>query len=102
MGPPHRERALGSHQSSSGSHESLRLLDGWIDEIDFLVRREPEYGLKPLRPKQLGGLIKQVLIAGVQRVGVRRRETGPPLCIEAKHVGTQCEQIRQQLWVLAR
>ncbi len=42
-----------------------RLLDVWTDEIDLLVRREAEYGLEPLRPKQLGGLIEQVLIADV-------------------------------------
>jgi hypothetical protein len=44
---------------------ALRLLNVWVDEIDFLVRREAEYGLKSLRSKQLRGLIEQVLIAGV-------------------------------------
>ena len=44
---------------------ALRLLNVWIDEIDFLVRWETEYGLKSLRSKQLRGLIEQVLVAGV-------------------------------------
>jgi hypothetical protein len=77
------------------------MLDRRVHEMDSLVGREAEYRLEPVRPEQEGGLVEEMLVARVERFGVRRSETRPALRGETLRVCPQRQQIVQKLRIPA-
>src|SRR5438034_1147442 len=81
-----RAAAIASARASADDRtfrSTVRLIHLRVDQIDLLARREAKDFLEFFRPEQLSRLMEQMLIPGIQRLGIRRSEARPSLRSEA-------------------
>jgi hypothetical protein len=79
---------------------TVRLIHLRIDQIDLQARWKAKDLFELFRPEHPSGLVEQMLIPGIERLGIWRGEARPPLRSKAVDVGTQREQVAKQFRVI--